>query len=531
METTKRAVTYARVSGDDRGNEGRNLSGQLAMCKEYAVTKGYAVIAELAEDDRGASGASFELPQLGKVLELSRDRAFDVLIVREIDRLSRKLAKQLIVEEWLKREGVGIEYVLGEYPDTPEGNLMKHVRAVVAEYEREKIRERMLRGKRLKVKAGSVMTNGFASPPYGYKVIMVGNNYQLEVYESEAQIVRMIYDWYVHGDENGEPLSMGRITERLSNMKLPTRLDTNRKGGGRKKRGYGEWNRGQVENILRSTTYRGVWTYGRKNDPIAVNVPVIVDLETWQAAHERRQHTRLSSVTYRKGMYLLSGHMRCGQCGASFNGQAHTVRGVRYPRYHCGANHKSSQAHRCHMPSYDAVKVDAAVWDWLIDVLTDPKRLEQGVNARLAQDEKELLPLKKRRSICQDMLEDCQHQLARLVDLYIMGEFSKDILADRKSRLEKSIEALESEMVGITSALERATLTPQQIENIHDFAREVSKGIETAQNNSAYQRQLIETLNVQVTFAMEGDEKVFYTKCVLDMEQMLWVLPRATRGN
>lgn len=102
------------------------------MCREYALTQGYTIVAELAEDDRGASGASFELEQLGKILEFARDRAFDVLVVREVDRLSRNLAKQLIVEEWLKREAVSIDYVIGEYADTPEGNLMKHVRAVVA---------------------------------------------------------------------------------------------------------------------------------------------------------------------------------------------------------------------------------------------------------------------------------------------------------------------------------------------------------------------------------------------------------------
>ena len=56
------------------------------------------IVAELAEDDRGASGASFELPELSKVLELARTSAFDVLVVRELDRLSRRLAKQLIVE-------------------------------------------------------------------------------------------------------------------------------------------------------------------------------------------------------------------------------------------------------------------------------------------------------------------------------------------------------------------------------------------------------------------------------------------------
>ena len=39
-----RAVLYARVSSDDRGNEGSNLKSQLDMCQEYAERKGYAII-------------------------------------------------------------------------------------------------------------------------------------------------------------------------------------------------------------------------------------------------------------------------------------------------------------------------------------------------------------------------------------------------------------------------------------------------------------------------------------------------------
>lgn len=186
----KRAVTYARVSSDDRGKDGRNLSGQLEMCREFAFKKEYQIVAEMAEDDSGAPGASFELEKLGQILEMAKEKSFDILIVRELDRLSRNLAKQLIVEEELKRAGIKIEYVLGEYEETPEGNLMKHVRAVVAEYERMKINERIQRGKRLKVKSGSVML-GLNRPPYGYRVIKSGNAWQLEIIEEEAQIIRL----------------------------------------------------------------------------------------------------------------------------------------------------------------------------------------------------------------------------------------------------------------------------------------------------------------------------------------------------
>jgi DNA invertase Pin-like site-specific DNA recombinase len=51
-------------------------------------------VAELAEDVQGASGASFELPKLNRVLDMAEAGEFDVLAVRELDRLSRNLAKQ-----------------------------------------------------------------------------------------------------------------------------------------------------------------------------------------------------------------------------------------------------------------------------------------------------------------------------------------------------------------------------------------------------------------------------------------------------
>jgi site-specific DNA recombinase len=87
---------------------------------------------------------------------------------------------------------VVIEYVLGEYPDTPEGNLMKNIRATIAEYERLKISERNTRGRRLKVKSGNVLTHG--KSPYGYHL---GNGVDgkatLIIFEPEARIVRLIY--------------------------------------------------------------------------------------------------------------------------------------------------------------------------------------------------------------------------------------------------------------------------------------------------------------------------------------------------
>lgn len=249
----KRAVLYARVSGDDRGKEGRNLAGQLEMGREYARERGYAIAAELAEDDRGTSGAEIDLPQLNRVREMAKTGEFDVLVVRELDRLSRNLAKQLIVEQELKRTGVAIEYVLGEYPDTPEGRLNKHIRATIAEFEREKIAERMTRGRRQKVKAGYVLVHG--RPPYGYRVDKVDGKHILTIHEPEARIVRLIFTWYTEGNGENGPMGSVSITRKLNEMGIPSFADM-RNG---KERGYGKWNRSSIYHMLRNETYCGLW--------------------------------------------------------------------------------------------------------------------------------------------------------------------------------------------------------------------------------------------------------------------------------
>ena len=118
---SERAIVYARVSGDDRGKG--NLSDQLEMGREYALSKGYQIVTELAEDEKGASGYEMDLPQLTHALEMARDNALDVLIVRDLGRFARRLVKQLVVEREFIEAGIRVEDVLGKYPNTPEGRL------------------------------------------------------------------------------------------------------------------------------------------------------------------------------------------------------------------------------------------------------------------------------------------------------------------------------------------------------------------------------------------------------------------------
>src|SRR5690606_33506078 len=208
-----RAVTYARVSGDDHGKDGLNIMGQIELCRDYALKKNYTIIAELSEDERGVSGASMNSPALHEALLMASQNQFDVLIVREIDRFARSLAKQIIIEQEFKKYKVKLEFVLESYKDTPEGSLHKNIKAVIAEYERVKIIERTVRGRRQKVRNGNILVHG--RPPFGYRFKQTARKSELIIHEAEARIIRLIYEWYIRGDNHHGPIASKTIANKL----------------------------------------------------------------------------------------------------------------------------------------------------------------------------------------------------------------------------------------------------------------------------------------------------------------------------
>ncbi len=84
---------------------------------------------------------------------------------------------------------------------------MKQIRASIAEYERAKITERMNRGKRSKARQGRAGNGGTVA--YGYR--HDGNGHWV-IEETEAEVVRMIFELYT----NGEDLSISEIARRLT---------------------------------------------------------------------------------------------------------------------------------------------------------------------------------------------------------------------------------------------------------------------------------------------------------------------------
>ncbi len=136
---TLRVALYARVSTNEQSCE-----NQLLEIRHFCVVRGWGAGHEYR--DEGISGVSTR-PALQKLMADARRRRFDVLVVWRLDRLGRNLRDLLMHIEELSTLGIGF-VSLGEGLDltTPAGRLQCHLLAALAEFERERIRERVLAG-------------------------------------------------------------------------------------------------------------------------------------------------------------------------------------------------------------------------------------------------------------------------------------------------------------------------------------------------------------------------------------------------
>jgi len=134
-----RAAVYARVSTLDQEPE-----NQLTELRRNCELRGWSLREYV---DKGVSGSKDRRPGLDELLRDAKRRRIDVLVCWRLDRLGRNLRHLILLLDELQALGVGF-VTLGEGIDksTPAGKLQLHILSAIAEFERERIRERVLAG-------------------------------------------------------------------------------------------------------------------------------------------------------------------------------------------------------------------------------------------------------------------------------------------------------------------------------------------------------------------------------------------------
>ena len=489
---TKTAAIYARVSSD-RQKENHTIASQVTALLQYAESHGYIVPPEWRFQDEGYSGAILLRPGLEALRDLAAGGQLEAVLIHSPDRLSRKYAYQVLLVEELSRCGVQVIFLKSPSGETPEDQLLLQFQGMIAEYERAQIAERSRRGKRHRAQQGSI--NVLSGAPFGYRYVKKNecSAAYYEIIESEAEVVRLIFDIYTRQNQ-----SINAIARMLNEHNIPTRTGTTR------------WERSTVWGLLRNPAYRGRACFGKtearprqritrplrqrnglanrnsanherpRQDWIEIAVPALVSEEAFALAQEQLEKNKRHSPRRTIEPTLLQGMLVCERCGyALYRTSTRTSRQKIY-YYRC----LGSDAYRhlkgapCDRRPIRQDYLDAVVWTEIIRLLEDPRMIQTELNRRM-EAAKNTDPLRRRVASLQREQSRLASRTERLVTAYQEDLLSLDELRRRIPELRKQQQAVQSELESLQNDVVNQTNYLRLVDGLADFRERLRSRADT----------------------------------------------------
>jgi hypothetical protein len=202
-----------------------------------------------------------------------------------------------------------------------------------------------------------------------------------------------------------------------------------------------------------------------------------------------------------------------------------------YGYYRCNVTYAYShyEANCDHRVYYRTDYTDKVVWEWVKALLIDPENMMMGLENYQSQIASDLTPQYNRLEVVQNLLDENNTQLERLLDLYLDQSIDKDVYVDKKSRLEKTIRSLELQEASILDVIESRELSNDQVLSFKEFANKISNGLDIQGTSFNDMRRIIDLLDLSVTLRTDGGQRVADVSCILG-EDLLSVMSLRSRS-
>ena len=495
-------IIYARVSTSEQAKDDKvSLPEQEQKCREYLSKFGYDNIKVFYED---YSGYDFERPQLDKIRELIERGRVRSLTFARVDRLSRKPGHlEQLREGWLIPFDVEVHSCdLNQWSWSSTHVYLQNSLCNFSELWGKVLKQVMYDGKLGLVRKGHTMASGHA--PLGYEEVKTESKTEFQVIAEEAAIVREIYKFYVDED-----MSLNAIARKLQADKIPTycELKDNHFNLPAKHGSY-KWYGKSVANIIRNSTYRGIWYFGKSqqvtrrkgNKKItkkvldstnakAVTVPAIIEPEQWQQAQDKMDKNKNHhSGKPTKHKILMNRRLTCS-CGLKM-GHATKQLG-RYKYYRCSsATQKVIKRDDCLNPLFRTELIDELAWAWLYNLLSDSDEIQSRLENYFEEQERLVKPLLDRLAAIDKVLTKKHKQHEQIIsNVFKLPELAQEKMYNQLEQLEKDIRGQQAEREEIEKEVKRAESTTAGIKSFVDRYHKEAEN-EFLDINASFQKRL-----------------------------------------
>lgn len=453
MTDTFNIAGYCRISVDDEQDQ-KNISieNQKAIIDDYVKTHFSGSTLTFFED-RDRSGYTFE--QRESYQEMRRglmSHRYDILIIKDFSRFSRRNSRGLVELEDLRDAGVRIisigdgidfpndddwlkiqfQFLINEMPVTDTSRKVRNV-----------IKRRQADGEWL------------CAAPYGY---IINSRKQFEVVPTEAETVRQIFHLY-----NNEGWGYKKIANHLTEQGIPTprmsecmRKEAEGKQVTRKAKAA--WAIVTVQGILDNDFYIGTLRQGKytrakingkdvrrdEGEQIVIenHHQAIIDYRTFATTRAlREKRTRSNYRGIKKYDNAYSGFLVCGDCGAPMFSMS---RPDLAPAYTCGTYHRRGRA-GCTSHHIRVDKLDELMRLYIRRVMNGSAAMIEQLNADLAQENNQVVETEQSADNLAELLDELTEEL-KVTKRQRIREIMKH--PENEASIEELYEEMETELQG-----------------------------------------------------------------------------------
>ncbi|MFB5761067.1 recombinase family protein [Paenibacillus medicaginis] len=422
-----RSAAYIRVSTDEQVEKGNSLKEQKERLSAYCVAMGWEQ--PVFFEDDGFSAKDMRRPAAQEVISRVKNHDFDVVITSKLDRMSRDLLDMLQFVKLLEEHDCNyVSASEGFDTSTAVGRMVLQLLAIFAEFERERISERV---KDNMMSLARNTDKALTRPCFGYNII--DGLYIVNIEEAKAVQIMANLAEQGHG-------------YRMIAKTLNDKGYTTKKGK--------PWDQVNVKRVIRNRTIAGFMVYNArksKNGKTVMRDPKewIIKEDHHTAIIEKNRHDKILAILDSRKpankhadseTYLLTGLIKCGHCGRNMKGSTARVRRTTasydYYRYICSSY---TLGYGC---KYHAVHRDDL-----------EKEIIGNINRLAETSSKELKILVAPSSTAIDEVEELKNQLTKInnriqkqIEAYTNDLISASDLKVASERAEKEREKLSSKL-------------------------------------------------------------------------------------
>lgn len=334
-----------------------------------------------------------------------------------------------------------------------------------------------------KGREGAVQNRGCyigTRPPYGYNKVKIGKNHTLEP-NKDADIVRLIFDWYVNGD------TFYQIACKLNDMSITSPTGS-------------IWKKDTIRHILKNPHYDGMVTYGavkettliengelvtkrlkQKEYILAKGIhPAIIEHDVFVKAQEKRANNPSAKVGYEL-KNPFAGILKCAKCGKTM---------TQHP-YKTAETRLECRERPLHVKSIKMSVIEDAV------ILALQQAELPNLEAKLKNDDGNAYKIKKALlSNLEKELEDLKLQEEKQYEFLETGRYTEEIFDKRNTILRGKIEACQSKIRETQLSMPKSIDYKEKIIALKEAISALKSDISPAEKNK-FLKAIIERIELE----------------------------------